>query len=230
MNLKKIASLTALISFVLEIVISMILYMVPQGRVAYWADWHLWGLSKSQWTDQHINLGILFLLAIIIYSYYNWPIITNYLKDKTRNLKIFTASFNFAIILSILFCLGTYFETAPFSTVINFSNFLKDRAAKTYGEPPYGHAKLSTFKSFAKKTELDLDLSLTKFKEAGITIKNTEQTLAEIARINQTTPKKLYEIIKPLSNKNPVNGLPSNPPSGIGRLSLSEICNEYGAL
>jgi hypothetical protein len=39
MKLRKITSLTALLSFVLMLVTSIILYIVPQGRVAYWADW-----------------------------------------------------------------------------------------------------------------------------------------------------------------------------------------------
>jgi len=63
MNMRKITSLTMLISFVLLVLTSVILYIVPQGRVAYWADWHLLGLSKSQWGNLHINLGFLFLLA-----------------------------------------------------------------------------------------------------------------------------------------------------------------------
>jgi len=46
MKIRKITSLTALVSFVLEVITSVILYIVPQGRVAYWADWHLWGLNN----------------------------------------------------------------------------------------------------------------------------------------------------------------------------------------
>jgi len=228
MNFRKIVSLTALISFTLEILTSVVLYIMPQGRVAYWSDWQLWGLSKTQWTDQHINLGVLFLAAIIIHAWYNWPAITSYLKNRVRNLTVFTGTFNIALFLSIIFCLGTYFELPPFSTIIGISNSFKNRAAKVYGEPPYGHAELSTLKSFSKKTELDLKTSLASLRTAGITVRDAEQTLAEIARINQTTPKEIYEIIKPPESEGPVNGLPASPPSGIGRMSLSEISREYG--
>lgn len=188
MNLKKIASLTALVSFGLEILTSIILYIVPQGRVAYWADWQLWGLTKTQWTDLHINLGVLLLASILIHSWYNWPIITGYLKNKARDLKIFTLSFNIALVLSALFCFGTYYELPPFSTIIEFGNSFKDKAAKTYGEPPYGHAELSTLRGGAQKKELDLDTSLSKLEEAGILFENAEQTLAEIVTLNHTTP------------------------------------------
>ena len=49
MKMRKITSLTAALSFLLMVLTSIILYIVPQGRVAYWADWRLWGLSKTDW-------------------------------------------------------------------------------------------------------------------------------------------------------------------------------------
>ena len=54
------------------LLISVILYIVPQGRVAYWADWRLWGLIKSHWGNIHINLVLLFLIAVSLHIYYNW--------------------------------------------------------------------------------------------------------------------------------------------------------------
>ena len=96
MKLRKITSLTMLVSFVFCILTSVVLYILPHGRVAYWADWSLWGLSKTEWDGLHINLGVLLLLAGLLHIYYNWKPITAYLKDKTRNLKVFTIEFNIA--------------------------------------------------------------------------------------------------------------------------------------
>ncbi len=229
MNLRKIMSLTALISFVLEMLTSVILYIMPQGRVAYWADWQLWGLSKPQWTDLHVNLGVLFLIAIVLHTWYNWPAISAYLKDKTRHLRIFTANFNLALLLSLLFCLGTYFQLPPFSSIIELGNHFKDEGALIYGEPPYGHAELSSLASFAKKTELDLETSLARMQEAGLKVVGGKQTLAEIARDNGITPKKLYEIMNPAVGEKVVSGgLPKVAPGGMGRLSLAELCQRYG--
>ena len=47
MNIRRITSLTALLTFILLILTAVILYIVPQGRIAYWANWQLWGLSKT---------------------------------------------------------------------------------------------------------------------------------------------------------------------------------------
>ena len=87
MKMRKITSLTALVSFLLLILNSVVLYIVPHGRVAYWSDWHLWGLNKTEWGNQHIIIGILFLLALFLHIYYNWKPIVSYLKNKARQLK-----------------------------------------------------------------------------------------------------------------------------------------------
>jgi len=100
MKLRKITSLTALLSFILMLFTSIILYIVPHGRVAYWSDWSLMGLDKTQWGDVHINMGLLFLLSIGLHIYYNWKTILAYLKDKARRLRIWTPAFNVGFVLT----------------------------------------------------------------------------------------------------------------------------------
>ena len=97
MNIRRLTSLTALLSFLLLLITIIVLYIVPQGRVAYWADWRLWGLTKEQWGDIHINIGLLFLLSIFLHIYYNWKPLLTYLKNKARELKVLTAEFNAAL-------------------------------------------------------------------------------------------------------------------------------------
>jgi len=114
MSVKKITSLTALLSFIVMAFTGIILYITPQGRVAYWSDWHLFGLTKSEWGDIHIGTGVLFIIAIGFHIWYNWKMILAYLKDKAKNLKIFTKDFNIALILTVVFVAGTYFQAPPF--------------------------------------------------------------------------------------------------------------------
>ena len=60
--LRKIASLTSFLSFIVTLVTSVILYIVPHVRVAYWGAWHFMGLSKGQCGDIHIPVGTLFIV------------------------------------------------------------------------------------------------------------------------------------------------------------------------
>jgi hypothetical protein len=102
-RIKRIVPLTAFLSFVLVILNSVALYISPHGRVAYWVDWRFLGLSKTQWADQHIIVGLLFLIALLLHIYYNWNPIVAYLKSKARKIKVFTPDFNIALALTILF-------------------------------------------------------------------------------------------------------------------------------
>ena len=111
MNIRRISSLTVLLSFILLFITIIVLYIVPHGRVAYWADWRLWGLTKEQWGNIHINIGLLFLLSIFLHIYYNWKALLNYLKNKARQLTVLTWDFNAALVLTLIFAIGTYFKT-----------------------------------------------------------------------------------------------------------------------
>jgi len=231
MNIRKITSLTMLISFVLCILTSAILYITPHGRVAYWSNWRLWGLSKTQWSELHLNLGILFLLAGFLHVYYNWKSITAYLRDKTKRIKVFTVNFNIALILTLIVGIGTYFQIPPMSTIINISESIKDSASIKYGEPPYGHAELSSLKMFAKRVGLDLSKSIELLRQAGIKFEDETQTINDIAKKNNLSPKQLYEIIKPATQKKDIGGhcvFPDLPPPGFGRKRLAEFCNDFG--
>jgi hypothetical protein len=39
----------------------IVLYIVPQGRIAYWTLWSFLGLNKEQWGDVHIMFGGIFI-------------------------------------------------------------------------------------------------------------------------------------------------------------------------
>ncbi len=199
MRFRKITSLTTLLSFISLLLTSLVLYIAPKGRVAYWVGWRLWGLSKTEWTNLHINIGLLFAIAIVFHVFYNWKPILVYLKDKSKKLKVFTKDFNIALVVTVLVVLGTYFQIPPLSSVIQLGDKITMDANARYGEPPYGHAELSTLKTFAKKTGLDLKECINRIKEKGLRFKNENQKIMDIAKANNLTPQQLYLLIKGVS-------------------------------
>jgi len=232
MNIRRITSLTAFLSFFVVLLTSIILYIVPQGRVAYWSDWRLWRLSKEQWGAIHINIGFLFLLSLSLHIYYNWKPIVLYLKNKAKQLTVFTKEFNVALILTMICILGTYIEIPPFSTIIKISDDFKASAARTYGEPPYGHAELSSIKNFAKKTGTDLNAGLILLEKAGYKVDNENQTLQEIAKINSVSPQQIYLAMSPKTDKSSVffgkaQALPKTPAPGTGNQTFADFCSQY---
>ncbi len=232
MKIRKINSLTASLAFILMVLTSIVLYIVPQGRVAYWADWRLWGLTKTDWGNIHINLGLLFLIALFLHVYYNWKPLISYLKNKSKQMKVLTPEFNVALIITVVFIIGTYFLMPPFSWVMDLNDHFKDNGAEKYGDPPYGHAELSSLKTFTKKMNLDLEKSMVLLKQAGYPVESGEMTLETIGRKYNIPPQKIYQAIKPaeiasVQAEATTSNLPDSPPPGTGNFSLADFCARY---
>ncbi len=227
MSIRRITSLTALISFLFILLTSTILYIVPQGRVAYWSDWHLMGLSKTEWGNIHINLGFLFILSILLHIYYNWKPILNYMKDRQKNLKIFTINFNAALIITLLAAVGTFFMVPPFSSIIAMGDKIKDNAALKYGEPPFGHAEEAPLNSLIKKMGLNFKESIAKLETSGIKIDAPDQVFLEIAKKHNMTSKEVYDIIKPVESSSDKRKIPAIPKPGTGKKTFLQLCSDF---
>ena len=225
MKLRRLVSLVLFLSFLVLLLTSIVLYVTPQGRVAFWADWRMLGLDKEQWGNLHINLGLLFLVTGIWHTVYNWRPILIYMgraaakvgKGSGRELWL-------ASLICLFFVAGTLFGLPPLSLPLNLNAKIKDRSALDLGMPPYGHAELSSLQEFALRTKLDLDKSLDYLRDAGVVVAGKKQTLQDIAKVNQTSPQKLFQIMRP---KSATSGLPEFPPPGFGRLTLVEIAEVY---
>lgn len=175
-------------------------------------------------------MGLLLVLVGFLHLYYNWSVITAYLKSKARQLKVFTLNFNIALVLTLLVGMGTYFQIPPLSTILTVGGAIKDAASIKYGEPPYGHAELSSLKMFAKKVDLDLGISIDLLHQADIHFTSDKQTILAIATENNLTPKQLFEIMQPATQTQSIPehaAFPDSPPPGFGRKTLAEISTEF---
>jgi len=197
MNLRRITSLSSLLSFIAISITGVALYIVPHGRVAYWSDWHFLGLTKTQWEEIHTNISVMFLLAIFLHIYLNRKPIVNYLKNKADATVIFTKEFNVALVLLLVFCAGTYFQVPPFKWINDVGGMFEDHAVSKYGEPPYEKAERSALTELTQQTGMSLALGLERLEKAGIKFENASQSLEDIAKNNDTTPNNLYLIMKP---------------------------------
>jgi len=240
--MRKITSMTLVVSFVLLLLNSVVLYIVPEGRVAYWADWRFWGLTKTEWGNQHVTVGFLFLLAGFLHLYYNWAAVKSYLKNKMKEIKIFTMPFNVGLLLTAAVALMTYFHIPPVDYIIQLGAHFKEMAAEKYGEPPYGHAETSSLKMFCQKEGIDLEKGMELLGQAGLQGVKAEETLLAIAKNNRITPQQLAKILAPAKksttavgkDKNAPPTFPDMPKPGFGRKTLENACVElqidYGAI
>ncbi len=193
--MKKTVSVLMLYSMIVMSYTGIMLFIAPEGKVAYWVDWTMFGMSKTQFGDLHVTFMILFVIISIIHIYYNWSSLVSYFKNKSRNFIFFTKYNLTAIGVTFVFIVGTLTLSQPFKTVLDFQSDIKQYWGDELGRPPYGHAELSSLKKFSKKEGYDLQLVLEALEEEGIKVNSEKDNLKKIAKENGITPAKVYDVI-----------------------------------
>lgn len=236
-NGRVLTSLIVTCAFVVMALSGVIAYIMPHGRIAYWTDWHFWGLTKTQWANMHIIASLLFLVVGGFHIYFNWTPLKKYFVGKLAGSLRFGRELALAVVLTLAICLSGVLPYAPFSLVFDFNDYVK--AAWVSGpdqEPPFGHAEELALSVFCKKTRIPLDQAMDAMREKGIKIDNAKQSFGDIAKANGTTPAELFVVIKHLEKKTVVKAAKFTPQSveeafagsGIGRKTLPEVAEMSG--
>ena len=219
MKFKRITSLCLTWSFIVLMVSSIVLYVLPSGRIAHWANWEFLGLGKEQWGALHTNNGYLFLLACALHIYFNFSHILNYMKNRKRELSGMNINSIIAFLLVLLIAIFTLVGIPPISWIQELNGHFKSQAEVKFGTPPYGHAELSSVRDFARRTGMVADEVVEKLKAAGFEGVEAEVTLEHIADQNNVSPQTLVNTLWTHGNKSEGKG------SGN---SVSDGCSEEG--
>jgi len=214
------------ISFVVDTISGIILYIAPPGRIANWTNWRIWGLDKEDWGAIHTIFGYVLLIIVALHLYYNWKVFTNFIWSKIKKAINLRWEMLFAIVVSLFIFLGTLWNIPPFSSTMELGDYFKAIWEESKVETPITHGEILSLEEFAKKVQVPADEIVTTLKSKGYKVINLEQTLGEIAKENNTSPDKLYEAmksegVKPIEPKT-LEG------SGLGKKTLETICSEQG--
>jgi hypothetical protein len=197
MNKRGLITLLTSFGFLTLTVTSIALFIVPQGKIAYWIDWRLLGLSKQDWTNIHILSGLIFIIAGVFHLIYNWKPFVNYLYAKFSGLLGLKKEFAIATAVFALIISSAIFSLPPLQSIIDLNAAIKESwVANTEAIPPFGHAEQMHFKRFAKKQGIDLDKALAELEKNNIHVEDVKTSLEEIAKANRTTPMNIYMVIK----------------------------------
>ena len=248
---RRIISLTTFLGFVVMALTGVMLFICPQGRVAYWTGWRLFGLTKEQYGALHASFMVLFLTGAIWHIVLNWGPLVKYLKNKARQLRIVTPEFNVAAGLTLLFFVGTLAAVPPWSTYLHLEDVIKGYWEEREGSPPWGHAEENTLARFVRGLEdwerleherhvsLPSEVALQSLRDAGLQVESDRQKLIDIARANDTTPQAMMMILRRAARprepgtvaetpkSRTAKGPYPVPASGLGRLTLRRYCKKY---
>jgi hypothetical protein len=222
-------------SFLLMAITGIVLYLVPQGRVAYWVDWKLFNLTKTDWGNIHIIAGLVFGLAGLFHLYNNWRVFMNYLTRKVSSSFKYKKELTLASLLTVFLLAGSVYQVPPLNYVIDFSGYLKQTwvASKEY-EPPFGHAEDVSLKVLARKTEIELQPAVSALKAQGLIFGSDGEKVKDIAKANNTTPMGIFIIMKQFQKQtaeisyNPELVEEKFAGTGIGWKQLDDVLEETG--
>lgn len=226
-SLRRIVSLTALLTFLIVVYTGVILFFVPEGRVAYWVNWQMLGLTKTQYAEIHTVICLLFLVVSILHIYLNWKSIVNYLKNSTKKIIIFTPNLVVAFFITAIFLFGGLYKFTPFDKFLKIGTSAEEYWSETYGEPPFGHAELVGLMSFCSKMNIDYNEAVKLLEDEGIALKEENETLLDIANRAGRAPAGIYSIIKKATKPNAGENVGVTISSGLGKKSLAKLCSEY---
>ncbi|MCB2194053.1 MAG: DUF4405 domain-containing protein [Deltaproteobacteria bacterium] len=194
-----LTSLMSAAGFLVMGVSGLVAYFMPQGRIAYWNDWHFWGLTKTQWGNIHIISSILFMVAIGFHIYLNWKPFISYLKGKAAQMKGRKRELWITLAALVLVVAAGIKPFPPLSWLVDLNAFLKAAwVTSPAHEPPFGHAEELTLKVFCKKMRIPPATAVELLKQKGWQGIDLQSPVLDIARLNHTAPVALYALIKPL--------------------------------
>lgn len=198
LHAKGFASLLTTFSFIVMSLSGILLFIVPQGRIAEWTEWRMFGLSKAQWGDIHITTSLMFLAAGAYHIVLNWRTLAGYFTTKRENSLMMQRELAITTLVTAFCIAGAVYQVPPLSYVLTLNDTIKQSwIVDKDHEPPMGHAELLTMPSFTRKLQMDMRRVTAVLQDSGITFKDTE-SLAVIAKKNGTSPVRIYQLIKPL--------------------------------
>ncbi len=209
-------------SFLLMAITGIVLYFAPAGRIAFWSNWTFLGFSKKEWQALHTLFSFVWVVVAIYHIIYNWKPLLAYLRKRFNQSTKLTRELGYATLLTVVIFFGTYFKIPPFSTVMDFGDYLTESWETEETEPPIPHAELLTVPEFAKTIKIETKRVVSILRGKGYKIPDTTKTIEEIADLNSVSPNVLYLALNDKNHDTAKYAIGS----GTGRKLFSEILKE----
>lgn len=182
-------------SFLVLVLSGVILFVSPPGRIANWTNWTILGLRKHDWIGLHVWFSVLFLLVAIVHLVFNWRPMLNHFKDRlTRRV-----GFRWEWLLALAICGGVWAGTRaglpPFSSLLAFSERVKESWDQPRERAPIPHAELLTLAELVQKAGVAMTTATNRLAAKGITNVTAEIVVQELASQNARSAQQIYQAL-----------------------------------
>ncbi|RPJ84483.1 MAG: DUF4405 domain-containing protein [Acidobacteria bacterium] len=190
-----------LLSFLVSAVSGVVLFFRPEGSLARWVGWSVFGLDKKRWEAVHLVFVAAFLLASIAHIAYNWRPLIAHLRERAAALgsarPMLRPSRELLAAVAVIGAVfaGTLAEWQPLAAVVSLRTAMKDGAFVTTTPPPMPDADRVTVTELCGRTGLAEAQAIANARANGIEISSTSMTLAAGARAHARSPEAVYRAI-----------------------------------
>lgn len=184
--------------FLIMGVTGLMLFATPEGRLAYWVDWSLGGLTKEEWGAIHVTSSLLFLVAGFVHLWFNWRQFVAYLRHRFQQKVSIRPEAPAAAALLAVLVAGTLWGVPPFTWVLDLSAAIKASwSVDASLEPPFGHAEEASLDTMALRTATPVGAIVGAIRAAGYTVESTADTLRRVADRNGVSPAEIWvEVVR----------------------------------
>lgn len=192
---RNFVSLSLFFSFIILGLSGIILYIRPEGSIARWIGWSFWGLTKKEWEGIHTLFSLLVIGFVLFHILYNWKILYLYLKDKLTQGWHLKREVTLAFLVVTIFFIFSAQQWPPFSQILTWRSIVKKskfRIAIPAPEPDFEKKKLT---EVSKSLDISMQDLKQKLAQAKLSINHKANSLYDIAKANNLSPEKVYELL-----------------------------------
>jgi len=124
----------ALLSFLVLLTSSIVIFLAPAGRISGQAVWTLLGLDRATWQSLHLSFGVIFVAVVLVHMAFHWQALVHYLRDRVSHHLTLKWEAVVALLVTLWLIASAVFALPPASTLHDLNAHF--RQANWAGGPP----------------------------------------------------------------------------------------------
>ncbi|MFP4619951.1 MAG: DUF4405 domain-containing protein [Bacteroidales bacterium] len=192
-------SFNLLFTFLVMGISGIILYFKPEGSVARWLGWEIWGLSKSGWEAVHTVFSLLFLIFSVLHIIkINLISLKRYFLNSKPGGTL--REMRLALLISVVFFTGTVLYLPPFHFIYQAGDYLSNSWNHQIEIKHEGLDARQTIREAAVVMGLDEHRLVSVLEDKHGYKVSLSGSLRENAENNGVAPYVLYDAIRSVEN------------------------------
>jgi hypothetical protein len=211
--------------FLLLTVSGIIIYFTPNGRIANWTNWTLWGLTKTEWQGLHVIFSCLFIIFMMLHLFFNWKVLSSYLKSKASAGIRLKREFALSTGIAALFIIITLIKWQPVWILMDWREDIKQKGNSMESSFPISNSEDLSVEKISEIILEPIEKTITSYRNNGVSSLDPEKVLKMMSEQSTASAEKIHALInsnghRPRFGRNP--GL-NEVQSGEGSIDKSNI-------